>query len=184
MPATGVSALGGLPIQARPTSSTADQIRSAWLRRNSVLKQSDNDSRGSKGKQPLPQQTEPVTPQRLKEGVQRKRRGRKRQGMCQYEYPNGRSHVQVNPYANGESSYNTARMLPSYTTMSSARPERRGCLKRKTVVKRTRTEDRRSVHPQLRCRSALHEKGRVGGRKKSDFVLGALAHRTGSAARH
>ena len=35
VPATGVFALGGRPIQARPTSSTADQIRSASLRSNS-----------------------------------------------------------------------------------------------------------------------------------------------------
>ena len=35
MPATGVFAPGGRLIQARPTSSTADQIRSASLRNNS-----------------------------------------------------------------------------------------------------------------------------------------------------
>ena len=50
-------------VRARPMFSTADHIRS------------DNDPRGSGEIQPLPQQTAPVTPQRLKESVQRKRRG-------------------------------------------------------------------------------------------------------------
>ena len=35
LPATGVFALGGRPVQARPRSSTADLIRSASLRNNS-----------------------------------------------------------------------------------------------------------------------------------------------------
>ena len=51
MPATGVFALGGRPIQARPTSSTVDQVRSASLRSNIVLKhdaRSDDDSRGNR----------------------------------------------------------------------------------------------------------------------------------------
>ena len=72
MPATGLFAVGGRLIRARPTSSTADQIRSSSLCSNSVPNhnaRSDDDSRGRKGKQPLPQQTVPVTPQRLKEGV-------------------------------------------------------------------------------------------------------------------
>ena len=66
-------------------------------------------------------------------------------------------------------------MVPSHRTMSSARPERRGYLK---------PEDRRSVHSHSQCRLALLEKGRVGGPKKIDFCIGALAPRTGSAARH
>ena len=99
------------------TSSTADQIRNASLCSNSVLEhdaRSDNDSKGSKGKQPLPQQTVPVTPQRLKEREQRKRRGRKRWGKCRQEFPNSRSVVQVNLFVNGDSSYTTARRLSPF----------------------------------------------------------------------
>ena len=55
--------------------------------------------------------------------------------------PNSQSHVQVNPYINGESSYPTARMVTSYRAVRTARPWRRGYLKRKTV----------EAHSHLQC---------------------------------